>query len=122
MGRKLREVLDSLPPERRENVLRRRDEILEDIETLKDLRRRAGARQSAIAKHLNVSQPAVSKMERQTDMTLSALRSYVGALGGTVDLVISLPGHRPVRLEALGDLDDPANAGEDSPAEPASKS
>ena len=106
MGRKLRDHLVRLSSERRARVERQRGEIVEEIEGLAELRSRLGCPQRALAEQLGMSQPAVSKMEHQTDMTLSALRDYVEALGGTVDIVIQLPDRPPVRLHAISDLDD----------------
>lgn len=106
MGRKLREVMDSLPEKRQEKIARRREEMLEEIDTLQELRKRLGKPQAYMAARLRISQPAVSKMEHQADMTLSALRSYVGAMGGTVDVVINLPGHRPVKFESFKDIEE----------------
>jgi hypothetical protein len=58
---------------------------------------------------LKIKQPSVSKIEKQTDMYLSTLRSYVEAIGGELDLVVRLPSRRPVRLNRLGDaLGEPA--------------
>jgi transcriptional regulator with XRE-family HTH domain len=105
MGRKLRDHLAAMPQERRERVAARRDEMLAHVDALRSLRDRLGKPQTFIAEQLGMSQPAVSKMEHQTDMTLSALRAYVEALGGRVDIVVELPGQDPVRLESLADLD-----------------
>jgi transcriptional regulator with XRE-family HTH domain len=117
MGRKLRDVLATLPEDRRQRIARQRDEMLDEIDTLAELRRRAGKPQRAIAQQLGISQPAVSKLEHQTDMTLSALESYVDTLGGTVRVVIEVPGYPPVMLRSLRDLDDDADAGQtDTPA------
>ena len=43
--------------------------------------------QIEIASALNVKQPSVSKIEKQADMYLSTLRSYVEAVGGQLDLI-----------------------------------
>ena len=37
-------------------------------------------------------------------MYLSTLRSYVQAIGGELDSVVSLPGRPPLRLQHLGDV------------------
>jgi len=111
MGRKLREHLAALPPARRERVAARRDEMLAHVDALRSLRERLGKPQTFVAEQLGMSQPAVSKMEHQTDMTLSALRAYVEALGGRVDIVVELPGQAPVRLESLADLDGDGETG-----------
>lgn len=115
MGRTLHDRLSTVPPERRDRIARRRDEMLAEIDTLQALRKRVGRPQTFLARKLGISQPAVSKLENQTDMTLSALRDYVGAIGGTVDIVIRMPGHAPVRLETLSDLEDAPCEEEPSP-------
>jgi DNA-binding XRE family transcriptional regulator len=52
------------------------------VEGLRQLRQLAGKGQADIASALNIKQPSVSKIEKQTDMYLSTLRSYVEAVGG----------------------------------------
>ena len=47
---------------------------------------------------------AVSKIEKQTDMYLSTLRSYVEAMGGELDVVVRLPNRAPVRVKSLEDV------------------
>jgi hypothetical protein len=39
-----------------------------------------------LSKVLRVPQASISKMERRTDMYLSALRSYIEAMGGRLEL------------------------------------
>jgi hypothetical protein len=51
-----------------------------------------------------IKQPSVSKIEKQTDMYLSTLRSYVEAIGGKLDLVVRLPSRRAMRLHRLGEM------------------
>ena len=41
--------------------------------------------QTRLAELLNVDQGSVSEMEKRTDMYLSTLRSYVEAMGGTLE-------------------------------------
>lgn len=52
---------------------------------------------------MGIRQPSVSKIEQQADMYLSTLRSYVEAVGGTLDLIVSLPDHAPIHLRSLGE-------------------
>ncbi len=47
--------------------------------------------QIAVAKKMNIAQGAVSRMERQSDLLLSTLREYVGALGGHLELRAVFP-------------------------------
>jgi transcriptional regulator len=82
----------------------RAQELTEEVESLGELRRVAGKAQIDIASALKVKQPTVSKIEKQTDMYLSTLRSYIEAVGGTLELVVRLPSRVPLRLERLGDV------------------
>ena len=102
----LEEMLASLPPERRAEIDRRYEELLNEVESLKELRRLSKLSQAKMAKTLKISQPAVSKIEKQTDMYLSTLRGYVEAMGGEMDIVIRLPDRGPVTVKSLADVAD----------------
>ncbi|HEY9214643.1 MAG TPA: XRE family transcriptional regulator [Ancylobacter sp.] len=104
MGRSLDEVVAALPEARRARVEARAEELRDEVESLSELRRVAGKAQIEIAAALNIKQPSVSKIEKQADMYLSTLRSYVEAIGGQLELVVRLPSHAPLRLERLGDV------------------
>ncbi len=54
---------------------------------LAELRRARNLTQAQLAKNLGISQPEVSRIEHQSDVYLSTLRSYVAATGGDLDLV-----------------------------------
>ncbi|HEY1930665.1 MAG TPA: XRE family transcriptional regulator [Acetobacteraceae bacterium] len=77
--------------------------MIGEVESPRELRRAAELSQVRIAKALKISQPPVSKVERQTDMYLSGLRSYVEALGGELDVIVPLPNRAPVRVKSLED-------------------
>jgi len=49
---------------------------------LGELRRGRGLTQQAVATRLDMTQPEVSKLERRSDVRVSTLSAYVGALGG----------------------------------------
>lgn len=104
MGRKLNEIVDGLPIARRERVEARFQELKGEVESLGELRRAAGKAQAEIASALNIKQPSVSKIEKQADMYLSTLKSYVEAIGGQLDLIVRLPARPPLRIERLGDV------------------
>ena len=104
MGRTLSEMIDALPKERRERVDARYRELKDEVESLRELRKAAGKAQAEIAATLKVKQPSISKIEKQTDMYLSTLRSYVEAIGGELDLVVRLPRRRVMRLHRLGEV------------------
>jgi DNA-binding XRE family transcriptional regulator len=75
-------MIDALPKHRRERIDARYREIKDEVESLRELRKAAGKAQAEIAATLRIKQPSVSKIEKQTDMYLSTLRSYVEAIGG----------------------------------------
>jgi len=104
MGRTLGEMIDALPKQRRERVDARYRELKDEVESLRELRKAAGKAQADIAATLKIKQPSVSKIEKQTDMYLSTLRSYVEAIGGELDLVVRLPSRRVMRLHRLGEM------------------
>ncbi|PQA87137.1 XRE family transcriptional regulator [Hyphococcus luteus] len=103
MPRALKDVIDKLPPARRAKVERRYADLVEEIETLSELRKLTSMSQAKLAETLQISQPAISKLEKQTDMYLSTLRLYVEAMGGELDIVIRLPNHAPIKVRSLGD-------------------
>lgn len=100
-GRSIEEVVASLAPDRQQKIEARSQELKDEVESLQALRQASGKAQAEIAASLGIKQPSVSKIERQTDMYLSTLRSYVEAMGGALDIVVRLPGHRPVRVTQL---------------------
>ena len=63
------------------------------------MRERWGISQQELAKILNVSQPAVSKLENQPDVMLSTLRQYVESLGGNLEVMATFPDRPTVRLD-----------------------
>jgi len=77
----------------------------QDVESLRELRRLAGKAQADVAIALNIKQPSVSKIEKQTDMHLSTLRNYVEAIGGKLELRVKFPRSPVLRIQHLGDLD-----------------
>ncbi len=103
MGRRLDDIIAELPPDRRARIDARHERLREDVESLRQLRRIAGKAQSEIASTLNIKQPSVSKIEKQADMYLSTLRSYVEAIGGELELVVKLPERPALRLHRLGE-------------------
>jgi len=81
MGRSLNEIIAALPPEEQAEIDARYQDMKLDVEGLRELRQIAGKAQAEIAYALNIKQPSVSQIERQTDMYVSTLRSFGEALG-----------------------------------------
>jgi|SRR6516162_42747 DNA-binding XRE family transcriptional regulator len=104
MGRTLNQMIADLPLDRQARIDARYREMKNEVESLRQLREAAEKTQAEIAAALHIRQPSVSKIEKQTDMYLSTLRSYVEAIGGTLDLVVNLPNRSALRLAHLGDV------------------
>lgn len=104
-GRTLDELMAELSPEQRARVEARTAQLRAEIEGLKALRKLAARSQEQIARSLGVTQPAIVKIERQTDLYLSTLRRFVEAAGGTLELRVELPGTGPFTLTGIGEID-----------------
>jgi predicted XRE-type DNA-binding protein len=104
MGRNLNQIIAELSPERQERIEARYQELRQEVEGLRELRLIAGKAQADIATALKIKQPSVSKIEKQADMYLSTLRSYVKAVGGELELVVTLPQRPAMRLHHLGEV------------------
>ena len=107
MARSLNEIIAELPPERQADIEARYQDLKQEVEGLRELRQIAGKAQAEIATALNIKQPSVSQIERQTDMYLSTLRSYVEAVGGELELTVKLPQRPALRIHQLGDASAP---------------
>jgi hypothetical protein len=73
------------------------------VEGLRALRQIVGKGQADVAAALKFKQPSVSKIEKQADMHISTLRSYVAAVDGELELTVRLPKRPAVRIHVLGD-------------------
>lgn len=104
MGRNLNDIIAALPPEEQAAIDARYQDMKQEVEGLRELRQIAGKAQAEIASALKIKQPSVSQIERQTDMYLSTLRSYVEAVGGELELMVKLPQRPALRIHQLGDV------------------
>ncbi len=60
--------------------------------TLAELRKAREFTQTRLADALEIKQSGVSRIEHEADLYISTLRSYVQALGGTLELRVQFPG------------------------------
>lgn len=90
-----------MSPAARERAKRLTARMVEEM-PLDQLRAARQLTQQNLAQALGVNQSAISKIEKRTDMYLSTLRSYIEALGGTLDIQAVFPEGK-VRIEGLGD-------------------
>jgi transcriptional regulator with XRE-family HTH domain len=100
----LQKLWESLPDDRKDRVKARADELKAEYLTLQELRKKAGLTQESISEKLDMPQGNVSRLEKNSDMLLSTLRSYVEAMGGKLNLTVELPNRPPIALSGPGDL------------------
>ncbi len=107
MARTLKDKLAALDPARRAGVEAEADRLHMEYLTLQELRKAKEMTQVQLADTLGIQQATVAKYERQSDLLLSTLTSYVRAMGGNLKLMVEFPGKAPVALEGLGDKEEP---------------
>ncbi len=107
MARSLQDKLATLDPARRARIEAEADRLHTEYLTLQQLRKAKELTQVQLAETLGIQQATVAKYERQSDLLLSTLRSYVGAMGGSLKLMVEFPGKAPVALEGLGESEEP---------------
>ena len=90
MARNFNELRAKMSPESRARVDARVKEALAAM-PLDELREARELTQNQLAQTLNVSQGAISKVERRADMYISTLRSYVRAIGGDLQIRAVFP-------------------------------
>ncbi|MDJ0675475.1 MAG: XRE family transcriptional regulator [Calothrix sp. MO_167.B42] len=103
-GKNLKTIWDNLSDERKQKIQARTDELEKEYLTLQELRKVAGLTQTEISRSLNMPQPNVSRLERESDMLLSTLRNYIDAIGGNLTISVELPNKPPICLNLLSDL------------------
>lgn len=87
---KFQSLRDKLTPAQRERAKARVVELQKEM-LLSELRKFAGQTQQALAEELGVSQPCLSKMEKQTDMQIGTLDRIIESLGGRLEVIAHMP-------------------------------
>jgi hypothetical protein len=98
MAVNFKDFLADLPPERRGAIKAMSDQMMAEEVTLAELRKLLKKTQSGVARRMKVRQPQISRLERRPDILVSTLSDYVGAMGGSMRIVVSIPGHDDLRL------------------------
>lgn len=101
MSKTLKQVMKELPAQRRKPIEQRSADLIQEQLTLRQLRRDLNLTQDNMSDFLEVKQGHISKIENRSDMLISTLRDYIEALGGELELVVRLPGRKPVKLDGI---------------------
>jgi DNA-binding XRE family transcriptional regulator len=84
--RPFHELTKGVSPEQRRRIDEKKAALKSEAATLEQLRIALGVSQEELARLLDVQQPAISKLERRSDMRVSTLRELIEALGGELKL------------------------------------
>ncbi len=109
MGRNIEEVLNSLPPERREKIERRSAELLTEYKTRQKLKEILETSEEfsideevmiwlLMLRLLNHFHVTALRLTVPLKINLSRLIDLVEELKGSLEVVVNLPGRSPVRL------------------------
>ena len=88
--RKFQTLRDKMTPAQQQRAKARAIKLQTEM-LLSELRKFAGQTQQGLAQELGVSQPALSKMENQSDMQIGTLGRIVESLGGRLELIAHMP-------------------------------
>jgi transcriptional regulator with XRE-family HTH domain len=107
MSTTLKDKIAQLPPDHQAGIRTEAERLRAEYPTLRDLRRARDLTRAQLAETLGQKQVSIARLEKRTDLLLSTLRRYVEAMGGTLSLVVAFPDRAPVRLDGLGEVDEP---------------
>jgi DNA-binding XRE family transcriptional regulator len=102
MARNFKELQSKISPERRARTEERVKLAVREM-ALDELRQARQLTQARLADTLGVDQGSISKLERRTDMYVSTLRSYVEAMGGSLQIKAVFP-EGEVRITQFQDV------------------
>lgn len=103
MAKPFKLLREKMSPEAQARAHEKAQQMLAEM-PLQELRRARELSQQSIAEKLNMKQASISKMERRTDMYISTLRSYIEAMGGSLEIVAHFP-EGDVQLKILSNDD-----------------
>jgi len=105
MGKTLKEVKAGLSKERQDKISARAAELIAEEMTMRELRKAMDLTQKELAKKMNKSQDEISRLEARSDILLSTLKKFVGAMGGQLALVAEFPDRDPVVLAGFAAIE-----------------
>jgi len=90
MAKSYKLLRDKMRPEAKKLANEKTYQMLAEI-NLQELRKLRNISQEEMAKILKLRQPAISKMERRSDMHISSLRRIVEGMGGDLSIIAKFP-------------------------------
>ncbi len=107
MATTLDDVIKSFSPERRAKIEHLTKELVEEVTTLRELRKKQKLTQTDIAQLLGIKQENVSRLERRNNIHLSTLKDYIHALGGKLHLIVEFPNQEPIEIKDVESIEAP---------------
>jgi transcriptional regulator with XRE-family HTH domain len=104
MAIKARDYIAKLPEREQEAIKVEARRLIAEELSLAGIREARRQSQVELANKLGVQQPAVSKIESQTDLYLSTLPEYIDAMGGKLKIIALFPDREPVRITGFKPL------------------
>jgi len=104
MAKKFKDLQAKMSPESRARSEAKVQRLIQEM-PLAELRAARDLTQEHLATLLHMKQPAVSKLERRTDMYVSTLRDVIRAMGGTLEIRAVFP-EGEVRITQFQALDE----------------
>ena len=105
MATTLDDIIKSLPSERRAKIEHLTAELVEEVATLRELRKKQKLTQADIAQLLGIKQENVSRLERRNNIHLSTLKDYIHALGGKLHLIVEFPDQEPIEIKDVENVE-----------------
>ena len=98
MSVSLKDKIAKLPKKRRGKIELRTQELIHEELTLRNIREMFGISQEDLAIKLDVHQSSISRLENRPNITIQTLFTAVKAIGGEVDIIVTLPNKQSVKL------------------------
>lgn len=95
----LREKINSLPEKRRNEILSRANELIQEELNLRAVRNMRNKTQEQLAVLLKKRQEEISRLEKRDDFLISTLREYIEALGGHLKVIAEFHDSPPIVLK-----------------------
>ncbi len=105
MALDVEDVIAGLDSAERRKVEEMAAELIAEEMTLRELRKARALTQASVARELGISQDAISRLEKRSDLLLSTLRRTVEAMGGRLSLIARFPDQPPVELAGIAEHD-----------------
>lgn len=87
---KFSQLIEQISEERQVEITQKTAQLKAEM-ALAELRQAVQMSQAELAAKLQIKQPAVSRLEKRTDMYVSHLRKVIEAMGGELDIIARLP-------------------------------